>query len=268
MTEHADLEALSAYVDGEAPEWADHLAACPACRASADRLRAVAAAVAAPVPPPPAAHREAAVTAAMDHVVRSQAAERPRVDHPRWDRRWALPAVAAVIVGVLGFSALVATNTGSSDRNTVAGPALESAPTAGDLSAKADSSASAAPAPAAAFAGDLGDVPDAVTLLARARPALAGTPGRSSAAPGSATVPSTVTSPGLRAPVEVGTRPCEEQVRTREPALREVVYFATARRGPVPAFVLGFAAGTTSGPVTLLLLAQDGCAELLRAAGP
>ncbi|MDQ3897467.1 MAG: hypothetical protein M3326_09555, partial [Actinomycetota bacterium] len=70
------------------------------------------------------------------------------------------------------------------------------------------------------------------------------------------------------APSVTGTRPCEEQARAREPSLREVVYFATARRGPIPAVVLGFATGPPSSPVTLLLLAQDGCSELLRAVAP
>ena len=32
---HADFDALSAFVDGEAPEWADHVAACPRCRKGA-----------------------------------------------------------------------------------------------------------------------------------------------------------------------------------------------------------------------------------------
>jgi hypothetical protein len=44
-----------------------------------------------------------------------------------------------------------------------------------------------------------------------------------------------------------------------------VTYFATARRGNVPAYVLGFVSGPN---VTLLMLAQDGCTELLRSAGP
>src|SRR5687767_4425470 len=62
---HADFEALSAFVDGEAPEWADHVAGCPECRAAAAELRALSAKVAAPAPPPPAAQREAAIAAAL-----------------------------------------------------------------------------------------------------------------------------------------------------------------------------------------------------------
>jgi hypothetical protein len=46
-----------------------------------------------------------------------------------------------------------------------------------------------------------------------------------------------------------------------------VTYFATARAGTVPAYVLGFTPAG-GGPVTLLMLAQDGCSELLRSVGP
>ncbi|MDP1806956.1 MAG: hypothetical protein Q8K72_17405, partial [Acidimicrobiales bacterium] len=63
--EHADFEALSAFVDGEAPEWAEHVAGCPRCRATAAELRALSARVAAPADRPPAAQREAAIAAAL-----------------------------------------------------------------------------------------------------------------------------------------------------------------------------------------------------------
>jgi hypothetical protein len=159
--------------------------------------------------------------------------------------------------------------TRSGDETTVAGRSLESAPSQDAFAGKADSPV---PSAAALPPTDLGDVPDAATLLARARPGLP--PAGSSASSGTSGLAAPTASPttalGARsaAPNVVGTRPCEEQARTREPALREVVYFATARRGNVPAVVLGFATGPAGSPVTLLLLAQDGCGELLRAAGP
>ena len=275
-SDHPDVEALSAHVDGEAPEWADHVAACAACRASADQLRAVAAAVGGPVEPPSAAYREIAVIAALDDLDRRHAAEGARSARRRWERRWTALSAAAVIAAVLGFSAILALGTRSSDQTTVAGPALESTPMAGDVSgSRAD-----APAAASAPPADLGDVADAATLLARARAALAPTgagPTSSSANAGAsrnaAAPPNPApTAPALTerspAPAVVGTRPCEEQARTREPALGPVVYYATARRGQVPAVALGFGTGQGATPVTLLLLAQDGCAELLRAAGP
>jgi len=219
-----------------------------------------------------------------------------------------MPAVAAVIVGVLGFSGLVLSSYRSSDESsTVAGPTLEA-----DASARADSGVGAN-APAVPVV-DLGDVPDTATLRARAQfPAAAIAPTSSSGASGSANsgaasdtgvaAPGAPTSSGVgqAAPLAgsgspvtpgsggaagsltptttltqrsagsnvVGTRPCEDRARARDPALREVVYFATARQGPEPAFVLGFVTGPAQTPVTLLLmLAQDDCAELLRTAGP
>lgn len=260
MMEHPDLEALSAHVDGEAPGWAAHLAGCGPCRARADGLRAVAAAVARPVGPGPAAAREAAIAAAVATV------------HPlprRREWRWSAPALAlaaAVVVGVLGLSALVALGGGRSSRETttLAGPAPESAPKAeGGATGGATAGAAGGGAADTAAVPDLGDVGDAATLAARTRP-----PGSTGAANAAAPTTAFAARAAAPAPTAVGTRPCEEQARAREPGLREVVYFATARRGPVPAYVLGFATGPSPSPVTLLLLAQNGCGELLRAAGP
>jgi hypothetical protein len=265
MTEHADFEALSAFVDGEAPEWAGHVEACPTCRASVDQLRAVAAAVRAPVDPPDPRVREAAIGAALGAAL-GPALPRPATERvPARQRRvnwqYALAAAAAVVFGVAGLATLLVSQNGSNDESTtVAGPALQSAPKAGNAESAERGSAADAAAPSVA---DLGDVPDAATLLARARPPAA-TAGAFSSP--TTTLGGRATAPG--APVVTGTRPCEEQARTREPALGQVVYFATARRGSVPAYVLGFSTGPTGSPVTLLLLAQNGCGELLRAAGP
>ena len=276
---HPDFEALSAYVDGEAPEWADHVAGCAACRGSAEELRAVAAVVAVPVEAVDPDVRDAAVRAALGDVDQRHRAEQARVARRRFAWQLNVAAVAALVLGVLGMSALLFTQT-TSDRTTVAGPTLESAPPAGDALAGRQSESSAA---AALLPTDLGDVPDAATLVARARPAVAatsstnsgatvsGAPGAvsgSSGGAGAGGAPSP-TAPRAIAPNVVGTRPCEEQARARDASLREVVYFATARRGQVPAVVLGFASGPAPGPVTLLMLAQEGCSELLRApAGP
>ena len=270
MTEHADLEALSAYVDGEAPEWAAHVTGCPSCRATVDDLRAVAAAVGVPVEAPDPAVRETAVSAALGDLDRGHVAERFRPR--RYERQLTVAAVAAVLVVLVGFSGIVYMNRTTSDDTTVAGPALQTDAGRESLS---DTSAAAALPPT-----DLGDVADAATLLARARPALpassagaatssANSGGGAAGGAANATSPPTPAG-GQRAltPSAVGTRPCEEQARAREPSLREVVYFATARRGQVPAVVLGFSTGPSPAPITLLMLAQDGCAELLRAAGP
>jgi len=325
MTEqHADFEALSAYVDGEAPEWADHVEGCTGCRATAAQVRALSNEVGRPVGSPSDAERDAAIAAAVETFpARDGAAElptvvpapagpgrprlapeRPASGRPRTSRPWAMPAVAAVIVGVLGFSGLVLSSYRSSDdeTTTLAGPGLQSD--------KAESAvaANAPPVPV----GDLGDVPDAATLRARALPGApaassarssdaSATPGAAAAAggaggsggtatpqgnvtnspntgaSGSATAtggtvqvqpPTTTLNQRAIAPPTAGTRPCEERARTRDPRLGEVVYFASARQGQEAAVVLGFATGPAPAPVTLLLLAQDDCAELLRSTGP
>jgi hypothetical protein len=276
-TEHADLEALSAFVDGEAPEWADHVAGCEACRASAAQLGAVAAALRAPVDPPAEAVRERAVAAALDAAAFE--AERERFARRRAPRPWAMPAAAAVVVALLGLSGVILSSNRSADESTtLAGPAPEAG---GGVAAAAPN------APPA----DLGDVTDPAVLRMRAgfpvgvagrmeaSPMAASTgaastaqsdAGTTGAAGGAASLgvvpPTTTLSQRSATPVPVGTRPCEEQARAREPNLGPVTYFATARRGDVPAYVLGFGAPTQS--VTLLLLAQNGCGELLRSAGP
>ena len=116
--------------------------------------------------------------------------------------------------------------------------------------------------------GGSGAASDAVAPLATggssaATGAVSGSSGGSGAA---VTTPTTTLTQRAAAPHVVATRPCEEQVRAREPGLGTVVYYATARQGSVPAYVRGFSSGSSS--LTLLLLAQDGCRELLRSAGP
>lgn len=286
-TDHADLEALSAFVDGEAPEWADHVAACAECRATAARLRAVGVAVGAPVTPPSAADRDRAIAAAVGTAPAGapapasagHEAERARFARRRSPRPWAMPAAAAVVVGLLGLSGLVlSADRSTDDSSTLAGPAVEA-----DAKAESGVAAAAPDVPPS----DLGDIPDAATLRARAMvvtssavrtedssssassgAAASSVAGGGSGAGGSAAnlgPPTTTLSQRSITPNVVGTRPCEEQARAREPNLGPVTYFATARQGEVPAYVLGFSSGPS---VTLLLLAQNGCGELLRSAGP
>ena len=66
MNEHPEFEDLSAFVDGEAPQWLGHVDSCPTCRADVDRLRAVAAVVGQRVPPVAAAARERALSVALE----------------------------------------------------------------------------------------------------------------------------------------------------------------------------------------------------------
>ena len=306
-TDHADLEALSAFVDGEAPEWADHVAGCEECRAAAARLGAVAAALLTPVDPPSEARREQAIAAALE-VASAEArheAQRARFERRR-SPRWAMPAAAAAVVAVLGLAGVVLSADRTTDESTTfAGPALQDAKTESGVAGAAPNLPPA----------DLGDISDPLTLRTRAGypvglaaatdpNAPASSTGRStsvansgaaadsnatntgntgaaisspvsppaavtggSGAGGPAVAPPTTTlSQRSAAPSAVGTRPCEERVRSRSPELGPVVYFATARRGDVPAYVLGFSPPTA--PVILFLLAQSDCSELLRSAGP
>ena len=284
--QHADFEAISAYVDGEAPEWADHVAACVECRASAATVRAVAAGVGAPVEGPSAADRDQAIAAALDSTAGGHEAERARFARRRPSRPWVMPAAAAVVVGILGISGFVVSSYRTPDQTTtLAGPTADTGAKSNAL-AESGGSGVAAAAPSAPPA-DLGDLPDAATLRARAQAAApppaastgrssssansgAASPATASGATDSGAMTPTTTLTQRAAPSVVGTRPCEEQARTREPSLGPVVYYATARQGQVAGYVLGFGAvgSPSTTPVTLLLLAQDGGRELLRAAGP
>ena len=131
--------------------------------------------------------------------------------------------------------------------------------------------------------GDLGEIADAGTLVARARPALATgqsegsepapTGGAAAGAPapvaGVAGSTGSSSAPPGPTPKVVGTRPCETEARAARPDLGTVVYFATGRVQGTPVIVLGFSPAPSPGPVTLLALAQaEGCRIVLEAAGP
>ena len=124
---------------------------------------------------------------------------------------------------------------------------------------------------------DLGPVDDAGQLAAKVGGALgrqagSSTAGASSEATSSAPAPTAAALSPARdsslAGTAVGTRPCEEQVRAARPTLGQVVYFAAATSQGRPAFVLGFAPGPDPAPLTLLAVAQEGCAVLVEAALP
>jgi hypothetical protein len=288
MTPHPDFEDLSAYHDGEAPEWASHVAACAGCRARLDELAAVSAAVARPVEGPLAAEDPIArALAAPDEVAaplsastvpiapvppvtavapvgEGRPAAPPEPAHPeraRWLTWVTAASAAAVLVLVVGVLALV--NGSDGDRTT--GSALtESDRSSSTLpGAPADQGpgmATDGPAPAAAPAGapptaagaegDLGEVGDARTLVARVRPGL----GASREA--------------ATAPRVVGTYPCEVEARAAAPGLGPVVYHATARVQGAPAVVLAFAPPGEPAPVTIQARAQSDCRLLLSASSP
>lgn len=266
MNDHADFEALSAFVDGEAPECGAHVAACPSCQATVDALQVVKTAVAEPVdeatPAPPERDR---------HLVAAMGVDRGRLappGHRRRPVRWPVPvSIAALFVLIAGAVALLG-HGGYPANQAHTGPRAPEADRPAQAPLGDGAGGQAGPstrgsisASAATVDAYLGDIPDAATLLDRAGPSLAAARGATIGNAGSA-------AGGSGAPGVVGPRPCEEQARGREPDLREVVYFATASGLGVPAYVLGFSTGPAPAPVTLLLLARDGCGALLRAVGP
>jgi len=266
MSGHAEFEALSAFVDGEAPEVGPHVAVCQSCQSTVHALRAVQTAVAEPVneatPTPQARDRHLAAATGVDRGLQVPEARR------RLPVRWLVPAsIAAVFVLIAGAAAVLDRSGPSADRTTTAARAPESGrpaqvPLSGDAGGLAGSSDAGSTAASAATVGtSLGDIPDAATLRSRAGPSLPAVKGSPVDVAGQAARRGSAS--GV-----VGIRPCEEQARSREPDLGEVVYFATATSLGAPAYVLGFWTGPAQAPVTLLLRAQEGCGVLLRAAGP
>jgi negative regulator of sigma E activity len=230
MTSHPDTEALSAFLDGEAPEVDSHVAACAECRRQLDALGRVRSAVAAPVPPPAPAARDAAVAAALDAVAK-----------PVRDRRrqWTVVVVAGAVAAAL-LVALVVTRVGTSSKssNTAAGPVSSNL----------------------VRAGDLGNVDDAQGLRAKIEPRLTQTAaqapdkGAASAAgqsggggAGAAATPERrVASEARQAPAEAPR--CEGAARALQPGRALLVYVATARWKGTPADVFGFS--PAGAPVT------------------
>jgi hypothetical protein len=304
MSTHPEFEDLSAFVDGEAPQWGAHVDACPACGADVARLRAVSAAVGRPVPPAAEEVKEQAVSRALDAFPSSPpaaagagGADRGQTDTVRVRRlqpgpsptrspapvaapprraqsRWlALGSVAAVLLAVLVGAAVLRTAGGGNDATqTLASGSADSAEKATApagyeaRSSIADDGAGGAGATGA----DLGPVDDAAQLAAKAGAALGQVP-PSGPVPAGAEPPVAALAPARDANLArtaVGTRPCEQQVRVLRPALREVVYFATGTTGGRPVYVLGFATGPDPAPVTLLAVAQQGCGIVLEAARP
>lgn len=273
MSEHPDAEGLSAYFDGEAPELAAHVAGCDACRAEVTRLKALSASVGAPLPPldPGAvdamiAQAAAAGAGATDNLSR----RRTRRDTGRWV---AVASVAAALVMAVGLAGVLTRGDGERESTTESASRPAAAPTSG-ASSDATSGATNLLAPSevtgsgdtAINGGDLGDVADSSQLASRVGPAL----GAESAPAGDNPVvgPSAADSgPAPRARA-VGTRACEPEVRAIDPGAGPLVYVASATSGGAPATVLGFAAPSGERPISLFLMARDGCRLLATATLP
>jgi hypothetical protein len=293
VDDHPDFEDLSAYHDGEAPEWAAHVAVCDACNETVKALASLTAAVAEPLPATPLAGAEA--SGAPDPVGRAAAAVAAASTDPEAPEgragpppaaapplqpapvpsrgRWLAAAVAAaaVVVVVAGLTTVLRRSTTPDSTTTAAGrpQSTELARPETAVGGPAPPADSAADSPATAVVGgDLGDVPDAATLLAKVGPLLAsgrGAAGVPAAPPVRSSVPGV---PDVPEPRVVGTRPCEIEARAGRASLGDVVYVATASSGGRPAVVLGFAPASGVGPVTVEMLTTSGCQLLLEATTP
>ena len=297
VNDHPSFEDLSAYHDGEAPDWAAHVAACVACRDTVAALSSLTAAVAEPrafadetspggpqVADDPVARAVAAASEGRDTGGDGGGPSASPTTGPPPRRRWLVAAVAAaaVVVVAAGLTAVLRRSSAPDSTTTAAGrpqrtePAtpevLRGLPEPGPTHPSGPRPATDSAAPAV-VGGDLGDIPDPATLVAKVAPALSS--GRSAAGEGGAGVPAAPpvrsSVPGaadLPEPRVVGTRPCEIEARAGEPALGDVVYVATARSGETPAVVLGFAPASGAGPVTAAMLTTSNCRLVFQATTP
>lgn len=129
MTEHPDMEALSAYLDGESDPLASrfiatHLAVCPSCATVVRDLQAISQGLRALVPEPPPVD----LTARVSVLLESQRLSRRR--SASWRNRLpvAAGAAASVLFGVLIGSALPPEPPASASLSLTALAVLGSAP--------------------------------------------------------------------------------------------------------------------------------------------
>ncbi|MFN2506464.1 MAG: hypothetical protein ABR540_20010 [Acidimicrobiales bacterium] len=290
MTEHPDLETLSASLDGEELGMgaATHLETCAACRDRLVELRAVQRAVGRP-PERGAAPgvRDRAIARALDVTAEWAGPERgqpepasptapatpwpparkaqpERPERPSTGTRWWLTgsAAAALVLVVALTAGLVSRGSGGGgDSDT----ALSGGP--GDRAVQGESAEVPAVAPESMLdGGDLGDVSDVATLRARVGQAPTRNAQPAPAAGGSVGAMADSATPTARI---VGTRVCEIDARAARPQVGLVVYAATVRYRGTAAVVLGFADQVGGSPVTLLVLAPgEGCRLLAESTPP
>jgi hypothetical protein len=265
MSDHPDFDALSAYHDGEEADLAEHVASCPACAATLETLTGITGAVAAPV----TSLGSADVDNMVRHALVTQPVEAtpdiPRPVHQSNKRGWAMLASAAAAVLVAGGLVGILTRTDheqTTASRSAAGPATSSS--ARQLQpplATGDSVAGDSPVEG----GDLGEIADGRDLLARVAPTLGSNDSFAGAASPSAASSEAGSVPEARV---VGTRACETEARATDPSTGALVYVAEADNVGTPAKVLGFASPAGGRPITLFLMAQDGCRLIATATLP
>jgi hypothetical protein len=263
--EHPDFEDLSAFHDGEAPEWADHLAGCASCRDDLRRLTALSEAVGRV----PLAAGDPGDT--YDPVARAVAASRasdtsptpgiplrgplgpsaePGRSGPGRRRQWVLGAsVAAVLAVTIAIGATVA---GKEPQREVPRDTLSAD------GARRTAGAAAGRGGSVIEGGDLGEISDRAALVSRVGADLVR---------GNRDRPAQPPSPSPATGAPVGP-PCEVEARADPGARGELVYRATGVEAGTPAVVLAFASADASGRVTVEARALSGCRVLLQGSIP
>lgn len=265
MADHPDFEALSAYYDGEAPELSGHVEQCDICGATLAGLPTLTDAVASAPEPT----EGAAANRMIDRALATGDDAEPKTsrvlplhrERSRWVGIASVAAVAVLAVGVVG---LLARGGGSGTKSETAARPASTSPSQAALAAPQAGAATASPV----NGGDVGEIRDGSELGLKVAPALRET--RAPAVPDNPVVaaPSDA-APGATATArEVGTMACELQARAADPGAGALVYVADATRDGTPAKVLAFAPPEGGRPISLFLMAQDGCGLLARATLP
>lgn len=265
--DHPSFEDLSAHYDGEAPEWAEHVAGCASCTSRLGELTTLTDTIAqAPpgrvsgdAPDDPVARALASAGTAFGHGTGQGGGTRSG-DHVRKGeqrRRWVLAAsTAAVVVVSIAIGAVVASK---GPHRQMTRDAL--APSTPERSDRATGGGVDTAADAVVVGGDLGMIPDRAALVKRVAADLRADGQRRSA-----------TTPDSSGPVPaqgvVGTRPCEVEARGDPGDRGEVVYQATAEEAGMSAVVLAFRSVQGPDSVTVELRARSDCRLLFQGAIP
>jgi hypothetical protein len=252
--DHAPLEALSAFLDGEAPELASHVERCQRCLGELSRLREVATAVGGPVPPPSPAVVDRAVARALDAAgTRTDVRPPERPPAPLRRSRTALVPVACGSIAAVLLTLLVAAAVFRGDGRGRDG-GVDTALAPGPETAQDRSTASrAVPGGPVVSGGDLGEVGGPGDLAGRLSgriPGTAGAPAAMAARPDAGATGSSAPSAPAAPPAR-----CEAEARAAHAGLGRLVYTAEGLREGRPVVVLGFG----SGPVTVMVLTSEGC---------
>ncbi len=272
-TDHPRFEDLSAHHDGEAPEWADHVARCESCRGRLGELDTLTHTIARESPPrlvgDDSDDAVSKAVAATDHEAEGSFGHEAGISFGHEAgatrrRRWLLATgTAAVLVISIAVGAVVASK---GPHQQMTRDAL-SAP--GTVAPQGDSATAGASPNAVVVAGDLGEIHDGAALVARVGTDLRA---REQSRP-QAVAPEAPPAPGVadssaRSSGAGGTRPCEVEGRADPGDHGAVVYQATAEDAGTPAVVLAFRSAQGSGSITVEMRARSDCRLLFQGAIP